>query len=382
MQVVIGPPGCGRTALAKFLTYSGPHASSPNFWHYEQLHENLTDFGRLRYSLAQQLLDYINRKPTLLQHVRASQRQMLANTLVEELTKQSVLAQVETALGNAAWIKQATEKQKPIWRKVGTTQLALLVQAVETAPDIPRITDTQWMNNLVTAFNLFDFSGVRLLLDCNAEAATSIIPRLPTLQEWQKFGLITTLFIPGNDVNVTIAPKLSLNWTETQLERMFRHRLKKLAEDHLSPLELFQGESVYNSFLQLAADQTIPLPPTPRKLAQMWQAALENVGKKERIDLDVLEQAKRVMLRWLEETRLSSPEQTINLKRLANLLNETFNDNELRSLCFDLDEDYDNIDGQTKRNKIEELVQKLKRQGRLPELMEQYRRLRPKRAWQ
>lgn len=382
VQMVYGPSGCGRTTLAKFLAHPNSQVPSSYFWHYEQLHENLTDFSGLRYSLAQRLLHYTTSKPTLLQSVQESQRQILADILVQALTKRTVLAQVETTLDGEVWTKQVAKDQKPIWLKVGITQLALLAQSIETTPDALWMTDTQWMNNLVRAFNLFNFSGVRLLLDCEPDAVEGIILYIPTLQKWQRFGLITTLFIPGSDVDVAVAPKLPLNWAEAQLEQMFVHRFKKLAEDHLHPAELFQDERVYNFFLELASGQTIPLPPTPRKLAQLWQATLENVGEKERIDLDVLKQAKRVMLHWLEETRLSSPERPINPKRLADLLDETFNDNELRSLCFALDEDYDNIGGQTKRNKIEELVQKLNRQGRLPELMEQYRHLRPKRAWQ
>lgn len=376
LRVVYGPTGCGRTALAKSLCYQGPRATS-FFWHYQVVHEGFQDNVGLRHGLAEQLSRYITFKPTLLLSVQESQRQLIADVLVDALTKQTVLAQLEEALDNETWLKSATEVQEPVWHKVGETQLALLTRTVETAVSTIRLTDNQWMNGLTKSFTFFGFDGVRLLLDCTPEAVGTMLFRLPALQEWQRFWLIATLFVPGNQVNTLAAPTLRLDWSQAQLTDLFAYRLLRLA-DFRSPMALFQSESVYNSFMELVANDTIPLPATPRKLAQLWQAALESIGEQEVIEQDTVEKAKDLVLRQLAEGQIATLEQQIDRVQLAQLLDDTFDTNELRSLCFALSVDYDNIPGDTKRNKIEGLIEQLGRTGRMAELWEQYRQRRPR----
>lgn len=376
LQMVYGPVGCGRTALAKSLCYHGSRATS-FFWHYQAVHEGFQDSVGLRHELAQQLLRYITAKPTLLLSVQESQRQLIADVLVDALTKQPVLAQLEEALDSETWLKSATEAQEPVWRKVGETQLALLTRTVETAVSTIRLTDNQWMNGLTKSFTFFGFDGVRLLLDCAPETVGTMLFRLPALQEWPRFGLIATLFVPGNQGNTLGAPTLHLDWSQAQLTELFAHRLFRLA-DFRNPRELFQDESVYNSFMELVVSDTITLPATPRKLAQLWQAGLKSIGDQEAIKQDTLEKAKALVLRQIAEGRRATSEQPIDRVQLAQLLDDTFDTNELRSLCFALGVDYGNIPGDTKRNKIEELIQLLGRTGRMAELWEQYRQRRPR----
>jgi tetratricopeptide (TPR) repeat protein len=60
----------------------------------------------------------------------------------------------------------------------------------------------------------------------------------------------------------------------------------------------------------------------------------------------------------------------MNLRRLRQILNEHFNEGELRTLCFDLGVDYDNLPGGGKADKARELVAYLQRHSRLSELIE------------
>lgn len=53
---------------------------------------------------------------------------------------------------------------------------------------------------------------------------------------------------------------------------------------------------------------------------------------------------------------------------LRNILEERFDLEELRTLCFDLDVDYDSLRGEGKAGKARELVLHMKRKGRLAEL--------------
>jgi tetratricopeptide (TPR) repeat protein len=70
------------------------------------------------------------------------------------------------------------------------------------------------------------------------------------------------------------------------------------------------------------------------------------------------------------------------LAQLRRNVAEHFNESELRTLCFDLEVDYDELPGRAKSEKAAELVAHLERRGRLPELVELGKQLRPKLAWE
>lgn len=68
--------------------------------------------------------------------------------------------------------------------------------------------------------------------------------------------------------------------------------------------------------------------------------------------------------------------------RLLRLLTTHFSEEELRDLCFYLDDvDFDSLPGQGKAAKARELVMFLERRNRLPALLEAGRSVRPDVAW-
>jgi len=62
---------------------------------------------------------------------------------------------------------------------------------------------------------------------------------------------------------------------------------------------------------------------------------------------------------------------------LLGILTQRLSSSELRTLCFDLQVDYEDLAGETKPDKARELIQYLERRGRLPELVPHLRGLRP-----
>jgi hypothetical protein len=66
---------------------------------------------------------------------------------------------------------------------------------------------------------------------------------------------------------------------------------------------------------------------------------------------------------------------------LRQILEGSFNESELRTLCFDLHIDYDSLPGQSKGDKARELVAYLHRRGRIPELVRVGRQSRPDVHW-
>jgi hypothetical protein len=67
----------------------------------------------------------------------------------------------------------------------------------------------------------------------------------------------------------------------------------------------------------------------------------------------------------------------MDLPALRNFLVSYFSDSELRDLCFDLGIDYESLPGEGKAARARELVAYCQRHGRLPDLENTCRRLRP-----
>lgn len=70
------------------------------------------------------------------------------------------------------------------------------------------------------------------------------------------------------------------------------------------------------------------------------------------------------------------------LTRLRHLLTTCFDKEELRTLCFDLEVDYDSLPAQGKANKARELVVHLERRGRISDLTRLAKALRPAAPWE
>ena len=70
-----------------------------------------------------------------------------------------------------------------------------------------------------------------------------------------------------------------------------------------------------------------------------------------------------------------------NYVQLRDQINERFSQIEIKHLCFDLQVDYDNLEGDLKLSKITALIQYLNRRNRLDELFIRCSQLRPKVNW-
>ena len=69
------------------------------------------------------------------------------------------------------------------------------------------------------------------------------------------------------------------------------------------------------------------------------------------------------------------------LPALRQLITEYFDDNELRTLCFDLNVEYENLPSSGKANKARDLVAYMQRNGRLPDLIDAGKKERPFLEW-
>ncbi|HEX6385577.1 MAG TPA: effector-associated domain EAD1-containing protein [Anaerolineae bacterium] len=67
--------------------------------------------------------------------------------------------------------------------------------------------------------------------------------------------------------------------------------------------------------------------------------------------------------------------------QLRNILAEHFDEEDLRTLCFDLGVRYDDLGGRSNASNARELVDFMERNGRLAELVTEGRKQRPKAPW-
>jgi len=82
-----------------------------------------------------------------------------------------------------------------------------------------------------------------------------------------------------------------------------------------------------------------------------------------------------------EEVTMAPTSDREYLVRLRETLATYFDAGELRTLCFDLGVDYDDLPGEGKANKARELIAYLERRDRIPELVSVCQELRPHVAW-
>jgi hypothetical protein len=64
------------------------------------------------------------------------------------------------------------------------------------------------------------------------------------------------------------------------------------------------------------------------------------------------------------------------------MIDEHFNKSELQTLCFDMDVDYDDLNGENKSDKARELIAFCERRQIVPDLVARCRELRPKVEWE
>ena len=77
----------------------------------------------------------------------------------------------------------------------------------------------------------------------------------------------------------------------------------------------------------------------------------------------------------------TKPTETYRSQLRQNLV-ASFNDSELRDLCFDMGVDYESLKGEGKSDKVRELVAYCERRQIVPDLVAKCKELRPKVSWE
>lgn len=72
----------------------------------------------------------------------------------------------------------------------------------------------------------------------------------------------------------------------------------------------------------------------------------------------------------------------MNWAEMLQQMNDALSEDDLRTLCFELSLDFENLSGDTKKGKARELIAEMQRQRRVDELVERLRAVRPHIGWQ
>jgi hypothetical protein len=126
-----------------------------------------------------------------------------------------------------------------------------------------------------------------------------------------------------------------------------------------------------------------------RRLVRIIYDLLEGVmslrAQLKGVEIDPVWEPTERVKRWLmDHNGIGLPFVETNWSRLVKLqgvMEEAFNDSELRDIAFHFNISYDNLTGSTLRDRIRELILHLERRNRIDELIRLCKQLRPNVEW-
>lgn len=140
----------------------------------------------------------------------------------------------------------------------------------------------------------------------------------------------------------------------------------------------WQFDAIHQTIPGLTVAGKVPLPNHPATVIDYaYLLKLESKGQKYFMPEGPVDELVSVqqLLNGVDE-----PEQNERI-RLHEILVERFSDEELRTLCFNLDVDYEDLTGVGKSGKARELIMSLERRGRLHDLVKAGKKLRADIEW-
>jgi internalin A len=140
----------------------------------------------------------------------------------------------------------------------------------------------------------------------------------------------------------------------------------------------FHFDAIHSSLSGIQVEQRVPLPDHPGIAVEyQYLLDLESMGERSLVPPGL---RRHVEVRTLlEGVDLSSGQR--EAVRLRQILVERFSEDELRTLTYDLELDYDSLEGTTKAGRARELVAYLERRQRLGDLVRAGRMQRPDIKW-
>lgn len=145
----------------------------------------------------------------------------------------------------------------------------------------------------------------------------------------------------------------------------------------------FHFRDIHNSIAKIKAKEVVPLPDNPQftiDYADLIVLEKRKIWKHFHPKADVVIDVRQLLDGIGNLCVPLSPEQDKRFQ-LRELMVACFSENELRDLCFQLGQDYDNFPGDTLLDKAREMILAADRQNYLPKLIKVCIELRPREDW-
>jgi len=382
--VVIGAPGAGKTAAALMLAYgcghppANPHrpGTFPVYYPLRLVTAHVQDassaLSPLVQTTAREILRYLSLRPKGLSDLPSFSQDAMRYFLT--------LAYA----GSESLLAAEVERLPP------SLQKRLLSRSLsESLSQSPRLLDQDWLDLLPGALPA-GFERYEWLVDVPDRISALLPDKLPGVLN-QLIDLAIPLAVIGIHLKLFVSDEVAgilgdmagldvvpLRWQDKDLKLMLEHRIRQAGGDSLMAFcgpEV--GPDLETHLIQAAQG-------SPRRLVQLGNALLKSAAQRRDPHPQITERDWEAAQKELErqaELRPPMPPRRRYLTRLRQILVTHF-EGELRTLCFDLGVDYDDLRETGKANKARELVEYLERRNRIPELVELGKRLRPSVSWE
>ena len=358
-QLIFGASGSGLTALAKGI-WANESRWTPYFWVYMPVFPGMSpDLNSINIILSRHLLKYGLDKPLRLISLEASQRELLAQVLVQAFSGRYVCANIERVVAEEAWLKGTTEIQYAEWKWVGQTQLDLLAESVRKQEGERPFTDYQWLYALIATYRALGFSQLCLLFDFAPKTVELAGKMIYLWGEWQSRGVISTFFLSKQakerlHLQQNEIQQIELVWDAGQLNELIRHRYYRIERQRQAYRFIGGTREKYDAFLE-----SLEKPLTPRLLIERLHG--EHPPEKHDAAIDesgtvAINQERNRFLDWA-------------LSR--------FNMDDLTRICYRLGKSIDDMKGSTRERRLISIIEFCEEHERVPELLVICNEMRP-----
>lgn len=274
-EVIFGPEGCGKTALARALVeldHPGPTKVLPLYIPGEP------DPGKTQQCITESLLNFICANPFELTGLGSYEQDLLARQLCIGLSHDIVRASIQRAKDRLPFKAEGNEQQD-LWKKENIFQLNVFEKLLDKNKIASWARESDWLKLTHQSIISLGFKFIRVSLDLNTNNSAYAREILALLRPWADHGLIIKVFLPQSIGQKLIKGStylnfLQLSWKDSEIEALAKWRFGvaiylSVEKKHYRDLEdIFDG-NLLSRFIEQAQRN-------PRRLIRLWRFLLDD----------------------------------------------------------------------------------------------------------
>ncbi len=273
-QVIYGPDGCGKTALARALVeLDNPMIVSTKIL--PLFISGRPDISEIQRGVAQALLEFICASPFVLAELSDYQQERLARQLCLSLEYDLTRGSTESAKHRLP-LGAGTPQEAERWQKDDAAQLSRFERFLEQHRATSPVKVDEWLRLTHQAVSALAFNYMVISLDLNHSPMTHVRKIISLLRLWAEHKLVIKLFLPQT-LGQTLRSSahdldfLPLTWTEAQIKDLAHWRFETITRSSgarlIRRLEDIFDDNIYAQFISHAQNN-------PRRLAVLWRNLL------------------------------------------------------------------------------------------------------------